>query len=471
MKRLKIGLLARIIIAITLGIGFGNVLPGELVRVFVTFNGIFSEFLGFIIPLIILGLVTPAIADIGKEAGKMLVITTLVAYSATLFSGFLSYFTGVTFFPSMITPGAPIEQISEAHDISPFFTVAIPPVMNVMTSLILAFTLGLGIAHLDSTALKNVCNDFKEIIVKTIQTVILPLLPIYIFGIFLNMTHSGQVYNILMVFIKIIGVIFLLHIFLLVFQYTIAALFVHRNPFKLLGKMMPAYFTALGTQSSAATIPVTLRQTVKNGVTEDIAGFVIPLCATIHLSGSTLKIVACALALMIMQGMPFNFPMFAGFIFMLGITMVAAPGVPGGAIMAALGILSSMLGFGESEQALMIALYIAMDSFGTACNVTPPNRACGHRHTPQRIRAPRSPRGAGPRRVAAQIQAMARHQLRRRHGRSAPPRHRLPQPGCGHRRDGHGPLPHRRSRQRTAARSLPRAHRARERTEPAHADP
>lgn len=370
MKRLKIGLLARIIIAITLGIGFGNVLPGELVRVFVTFNGIFSEFLGFIIPLIILGLVTPAIADIGKEAGKMLVITTLVAYSATLFSGFLSYFTGVTFFPSMITPGAPIEQISEAHDISPFFTVAIPPVMNVMTSLILAFTLGLGIAHLDSTALKNVCNDFKEIIVKTIQTVILPLLPIYIFGIFLNMTHSGQVYNILVVFIKIIGVIFLLHIFLLVFQYTIAALFVHRNPFKLLGKMMPAYFTALGTQSSAATIPVTLRQTVKNGVTEDIAGFVIPLCATIHLSGSTLKIVACALALMIMQGMPFDFPMFAGFIFMLGITMVAAPGVPGGAIMAALGILSSMLGFGESEQALMIALYIAMDSFGTACNVT-----------------------------------------------------------------------------------------------------
>ena len=227
MKRLKIGLLARIIIAIALGIGFGNVLPGELVRVFVTFNGIFSEFLGFIIPLIILGLVTPAIADIGKEAGKMLVITTLVAYGATLFSGFLSYFTGVTLFPSMIAPGAPIEQISEAHDISPFFTVGIPPVMNVMTSLILAFTLGLGIAHLDSTALKNVCNDFKEIIVKTIQTVILPLLPIYIFGIFLNMTHSGQVYNILMVFIKIIGVIFLLHIFLLVFQYTIAALFVH----------------------------------------------------------------------------------------------------------------------------------------------------------------------------------------------------------------------------------------------------
>ncbi len=370
MKKIKIGLLTRIIIAIVLGIVFGNFLPDAVVRVFVTFNGIFSEFLGFIIPLIIVGLVTPAIADIGKGAGKMLLATTVIAYVATLVSGFLSYFTGVTFFPSMITPNASLAQVSEGHNLLPFFSVNIPPAMDVMTSLVLSFTLGLGIAHLSSNALKNVFTDFKDIIVKTIQTVILPLLPIYIFGIFMNMTNSGQVYNILMVFIKIIGVIFALHIFVLIFQYCIAALFVRRNPLKMLWRMLPAYFTALGTQSSAATIPVTLRQTVLNGVSEQVAGFVIPLCATIHLSGSTLKIVACALALMMMQGLPFDFPMFAGFIFMLGITMVAAPGVPGGAIMASLGVLSSMLGFGDSEQALMIALYIAMDSFGTACNVT-----------------------------------------------------------------------------------------------------
>jgi len=343
MKKIKIGLLARIVIAIILGIAIGTVFPAPLVRIFVTFNGIFSEFLNFSIPLIIVGLVTVAIADIGKGAGKMLLVTALIAYFATLFSGFLSYFTGVTVFP---------------------------PLMNVMTALVLAFTLGLGLASLNSDALKNVARDFQEIIVRMISAVILPLLPLYIFGIFLNMTHSGQVYSILMVFIKIIGVIFVLHIFLLVFQYSIAALFVHRNPFKLLSKMLPAYFTALGTQSSAATIPVTLEQTKKNGVSAEVAGFVIPLCATIHLSGSTLKIVACALALMMMQGMPFDFPLFAGFIFMLGITMVAAPGVPGGAIMASLGILQSMLGFDESAQALMIALYIAMDSFGTACNVT-----------------------------------------------------------------------------------------------------
>lgn len=370
MKKLHIGLLPRIIIAIALGILLGNFLPGGMVRFFVTFNGIFSEFLNFSIPLIIVGLVTVAIADIGKGAGKLLLITALIAYGATLFSGFLSYFTGVTVFPYLIESGVPLEEVSEAQGTLPFFSVAIPPLMNVMTALVLAFMLGLGLAQLKNDTLKNAARDFQEIIIRMISAVILPLLPIYIFGIFLNMTHSGQVFSVLMVFIKIIGVIFLLHIFLLVFQYCIAALFVRKNPFKLLGRMMPAYFTALGTQSSAATIPVTLEQTKKNGVSSDIAGFVIPLCATIHLSGSTLKIVACALALMMMQGIPFDFPLFAGFIFMLGITMVAAPGVPGGAIMASLGILQSMLGFDESAQALMIALYIAMDSFGTACNVT-----------------------------------------------------------------------------------------------------
>ena len=363
MKKIHIGLLPRIIIAIILGIAIGNFLPTPLVRLFVTFNSIFGEFLNFSIPLIILGLVTIAIADIGKGAGRMLLVTALIAYGATLFSGFLSYFTGAAIFPSLITPGAPLDEVSEAQGILPYFSVAIPPLMNVMTALVLAFTLGLGLASLHSDALKNVARDFQEIIVRMISAVILPLLPIYIFGIFLNMTHSGQVFSILMVFIKIIGVIFILHIFLLVFQYCIAALFVRKNPFRLLGRMLPAYFTALGTQSSAAT----LEQTKKNGVSADIAGFVIPLCATIHLSGSTLKIVACALALMMMQGMPFDFSLFAGFIFMLGITMIAAPG---GAIMASLGILQSMLGFDESAQALMIALYIAMDSFGTACNVT-----------------------------------------------------------------------------------------------------
>lgn len=370
MKKLKIGLLARIIIAIILGIGAGYLFPDWLARTFITFNSIFSEFLGFIIPLIIIGFVAPAIADIGKRASKMLIATAALAYIATLASGLLSYFTGATLFPSLIESGSLSSEIGDAHNLAPYFSVTIPSLMNVMTALVLAFTLGLGGAQLSTQYLRNVLIDFRDIINLVIAKVIIPLLPLYIFGIFMNMTISGQVGGILMTFISIIAIIFGLHIFILVFQYCIAAIFAKKNPFKMLGMMMPAYFTALGTQSSAATIPVTLRQTVMMGVKSNVAGFVIPLCATIHMSGSTLKIVACALALMIAGGMEYNFMMFAGFICMLGITMIAAPGVPGGAIMASLGLLSSMLGFSEADNALMIALYIAMDSFGTACNVT-----------------------------------------------------------------------------------------------------
>ena len=370
MKAPKFGLLAQILTAIVLGIALGLIVPEWTVRIFLTFNGIFSQFLGFAIPLIIVGLVAPAISDIGRGAGKMLLVTVLIAYGSTIFAGLCSYLTGAAVFPSMISPGA-LNEIQTAAEPLPFFSVTIPPLMNVMTALVLAFMLGLGLAVLeDRNTLKDAVHDFEQVVIRTIRTAIIPLLPLYIFGIFLNMTYVGQVFSILTVFIKIIGIIFIIHIAILFLQFIIAGGLTRKNPFRLLWNMMPAYFTALGTQSSAATIPVTLEQSRRNGVSEDVAGFVIPLCSTIHMSGSTLKIVACALALMIMQGMPYDFGMIFGFICMLGITMVAAPGVPGGAIMAALGLLQSMLGFDQEAQALMIALYIAMDSFGTACNVT-----------------------------------------------------------------------------------------------------
>jgi Na+/H+-dicarboxylate symporter len=263
-----------------------------------------------------------------------------------------------------------LDAASEAAKITPFFTMNIPPVMDVMTALVMAFVVGLGLAYVKGDMLRSAAKEFEKIITMTIESVIIPLLPIYIFGIFLDMTAAGEVYRVLTVFIKIIGVIFLLHIVWLVFLYVVSGLVSGRNPFKMLSTMLPAYFTALGTQSSAATIPVTLAQSRKMGVSEQVSGFVIPLCATIHMSGSMLKIVACAMALMMMQGMEFNFMLFFGFICLLAITMVAAAGVPGGAIMAALGVLASVLGFSPEDQALMISLYIAMDSFGTACNVT-----------------------------------------------------------------------------------------------------
>lgn len=364
----KIGLLPRILIAIALGIGAGFVLPEWAGRIFATFNEIFSEFLSFIIPLLILGLVAPAIADLGKSAGRMLVVTVAIAYVMSVAVGLFTYGVSCVTFPGIVEPGA--VSSAPARELTPFFGLDIPPVMTVMTALVLAFTLGLGAARLEQGGLRRGLDDLRKVIVMVIGNVLIPLLPLYIFGIFMGIAYSGTAGTVITTFAGIIGVIIAMQVVVLVLQFTLASLFSGLNPLKALWRMMPAYFTALGTQSSAATIPVTLRQTVSLGVDPNVAGFTVPLCATIHMSGSIMKIVSCSIAILMLSGGDYSFGLYAGFIAMLAITIVAAPGVPGGAIMASLGLLSSMLGFSDADNALMIAIYIAIDSFGTACNVT-----------------------------------------------------------------------------------------------------
>ena len=260
--RLRLGLLPKILIAIVAGIAVGTFSPAWLARIFVTFNGIFSQFLGFIIPLLIVGFVAPAIFEIGRKAGKMLVATALIAYAMTFASGMMSYFVSDLTFPSMIKVDAYVASREAAVSVAPCFTVEIEPLMNVMTALVLAFVIGLCLARIDSGYFRNVMLDFRQVINLTIGKVIIPLLPLYIFGIFLSMTLTGEVGSMLRTFAGIILVIFAMHVGVLIVQYLIASLFSRINPFKALWRMMPAYFTALGTQSSAATIPVTLRQTV-----------------------------------------------------------------------------------------------------------------------------------------------------------------------------------------------------------------
>ena len=370
MRKTHFGLLPRIIVAIILGVALGNVMTEPWIRPFATFNAIFSQFLGFLVPIIIVGLVTPAIAGIGKSAGKMLLATVGIAYADTVLCGLLSYGTGSVLFPGMLDGITTTASQASQGGAEPYFTIAIPPLLDVMSALVLSFMMGLGIAYGNADVLRNGADELMAITGKVIEKAIIPLLPPYIFGIFLDMTATGQAYSVITVFAKIIVVIFILHILILLYQFAVAGLLSKRNPLKLLWRMMPAYFTALGTSSSAATIPVTLRQTELNGVSKDVAGFTVPLCATIHMSGSVMKITACALTICMMKGMPHDPVLFTGFILLLSVMMVAAPGVPGGSIMAALAPLASVLGFGEQDQALMIALYIAMDSFGTACNVT-----------------------------------------------------------------------------------------------------
>lgn len=373
MKRIiKLSLLPKVIIAIILGSLFSLFLPNFVVRIFVTINGIFSNFLSFIIPLLILGLVAPGIADMGKGAGRMLLFTALIAYGSTIAAGFFSFFTTQFSLPLLLDVESLdiSSQLNGQSILSTFFEIDMPPLMSVTTSLILAMVLGLGVSIIQGESFKALFNEFRSVIILIINSVIIPFLPIYIFGIFLKIGADGEVITIFSLFFKVIVIIFIMHILLLMTQFLIAGYVAKVNPFKSFKNMLPAYMTALGTQSSAATIPVTLKQVKINGVKDMVADFVVPLCATIHLSGSILKIVACAYAIMFIFGMNCSLSIYSGFILMLGITMVAAPGVPGGAIMAAVALLQSMLGFDSNQVGMMIALYITMDSFGTACNVT-----------------------------------------------------------------------------------------------------
>ncbi|MEG1794341.1 MAG: dicarboxylate/amino acid:cation symporter [Rikenellaceae bacterium] len=371
MRKRKVNLIWKILIAIALGTAIGFIMPTWGVRLFTTINSIFSNFLGFIIPLLILGLVAPGIAELGKTSGKMLGITTGIAYGSTVVTGFLTLIVCWWLYSFLLVGGSDFGSLNlgQGSAFAPYFTIDMPALFGVTSALILAFVLGLGAAYSDSKYIKYTLVEFRAIIMKIITAIIIPFLPIYIFGVFLKMVADGQIMIVSTLFLKVIIIIFVLHILLIVLQYSIAGWIAKRNPFKMLRTMLPAYVTALGTQSSAATIPVTLENTLKNGVEEDVADFVIPLCATIHLSASMLKIVACSMAIILMTGGEISWGLMTTFIFSLSVTMVAAPGVPGGAIMAALGLLSSVLGFDEGMSGIMIAIYITMDGFGTAGNI------------------------------------------------------------------------------------------------------
>ncbi|MGL6130970.1 MAG: dicarboxylate/amino acid:cation symporter, partial [Fusobacteriaceae bacterium] len=361
----KIGLLPKLFIGLILGILLGKMGMEIPVRILATFSGLFGNFLKFVIPLIIIGFVAPGIGDLGKGAGKLLAITTGLSYLSTILSGSFAYFVNKTIFSNEVA-----KEIVSKNILKPYFTLAMPPIMDVMTALLIAFTLGIGISVITGNTIKNAMSELQSIVEKIIANLIIPLLPLYISGIFANMSYTGQVEGMISQFAKVFGVIILLHLTVLLIQYTVAGIISGANPISLLKTMLPAYFTAVGTQSSAAAIPVTLQQTKENGVNSGIADFAVPLCGTIHLSGSTITLVSCSMAVMAMNGITMPFSSMFGFILMLGITMVAAPGVPGGAVMAALGLIEGMLGFTPIMSSLVIALHLTQDSFGTACNVT-----------------------------------------------------------------------------------------------------
>lgn len=365
-------LLFWVVVAIILGFLCSFVFPDWLARVFVTFNGLFSNFLGFFVPVLIFALIAPAIAGLGRGAGKWLGITAGVAYSSTIISGLIAWGTATVVYPHLLKGSELITNVDdpEAGGLSPYFEVEMPAPFEVMSALLLAFFIGIAMTQVKSTAMYEVLDELNGVIMKIVKSFVVPLLPLFIFGTFLNLGMNENFGSTMAAFGSVLVLSILMTLIILMLQYLAAGAIAGRNPFVAMKNMMPAYFTALGTSSSAATIPVTYNSTLKNKVDEDVAGFIVPLCATIHLSGSMMKIMLYALAVVFMGGLDVTPGQVIGFIFLLGIMMIAAPGVPGGAIMAAVGLLQANLGFDESMVSLMIAAYIVVDSFGTAANVT-----------------------------------------------------------------------------------------------------
>lgn len=368
----KVGLLPKLIVGMIIGIIIGTVSKETgayfISKILLTFSSIFGSFLSFIIPCIIIAFVAPGIADLGKESGKLLAITTGIAYLSTIIAGSLAYLLGASILPKIIKAGELAGK--SGVKLEPYFTIKIDPAMGVMTALVMAFMLGIGMSRIKGKSLLLAIRDFQDVVSLVVKNVIIPLVPIYIIGIFANLTAAGEIFKTLKAFSSVYVILLLLQIAYIIVQYSVAGFISGKNPFKAIKNMIPAYFTALGTQSSAATIPVTLQSARKNEISEDIVDFVIPLCATIHLAGDTITLVLASMGVMLINGQNPTFAVMFPFILMLGITMVAAPGIPGGGVMASLGLLQDMLMFNPAQQGLMIALHAAQDSFGTATNVT-----------------------------------------------------------------------------------------------------
>ena len=364
-------LIIKLIVGIIAGIAIGLFAPDWISRLLITFKGLFGQLLFFTIPLLILFFITSGIASLPSNSGRLLSKTLGVAYLSTISAGIIAFFVASLVVP-MLSADAQAISGAEAAALEPFISLDIPPLMSVMSALALAFIFGLGIASTQAQQLKTLSDQGRDIIELLLSKVIIPLLPFYIAGVFTEMAVAGTVFETLKTFGVILIMAVILHWVYITTMFVIAGLKSRQSPLKLIKNMLPAYFTALGTMSSAATIPVTLRSVKNNAVDNDVANFSVPLCATVHLAGSTITIVSCTVAVMVLHNalaIP-SFLTVLPFIMMLGIVMLAAPGVPGGAVMSAVGLLGSMLGFGETAIALMIALYMAQDSFGTACNIT-----------------------------------------------------------------------------------------------------
>lgn len=369
MKGKGVGLFVKVLAAIALGAAVGMFLPACGVRALKTFNVLFAQFLKFVIPLLILGLVTPAIASVGRGAGKLLVATMLAAYASSVAAGLFAWGIAQSLFPHVLPTG--ISAAAQGgREFLPYVTLKIPPVCDVMTALTLAFVAGVGMSFVGGGTLRKWFDDLGEVVKLTIEKAVIPLLPVYIFTMVTEMSASGKVGALVGSFVKVIATGVAVSILFLVIEFVLAGLIARKNPFKCLWNMLPAYLTGFSICSSAPVIPITLEAVKRNGASEEIADFVVPLCANVHMPGSVIKMATCVTAVAYMTGFDLTPALFVNFVLLQCISAVSAPGVATGVLMASVGLLESVIGFSAEQTALLMTVYLALDGYGPACSVT-----------------------------------------------------------------------------------------------------
>lgn len=368
-KKIFDSLIFKLILGIILGIIVGNISNESVIVVINTIKAVLGQLIFYAVPIIILGFITPAIVSLSEEAGRVLTITLIICYISSVGAALFSLVVGRSLIPNLhiATELAEQKQIPES-----IFELSIDPLMPVMTALVTSVILGLGVVWSKSETWKKLLKESNNITLEVVNRVIIKILPLYIFTTFAELSYTGMINKQLPVFIKIIFIVIIMHYIWLALLYLIGGAISKTNPMEVLKNYGPAYLTALGTMSSAATLSVALKSASKAKTLDSkIRDFVIPLCSNTHLCGSVLTETFFVMVVsQILYGKLPELSSMILFVILLGIFAIGAPGVPGGTVMASLGLIISVLGFDDTGTALMLSIFALQDSFGTACNVT-----------------------------------------------------------------------------------------------------
>ena len=369
MKKFLTSLPFRLIVALLIGIALGQFFGEGAMKVVVSLQYVMGQFIMFCVPLIVIGFIAPSITRMGSNASRMLSIAVLLAYISSICAAFLSTFAGYALIPHLSIA----TDIAGLRDLPPVvFQLNFPQIMSVMSALAFSLLIGLAAVWTKSKLTCSLLEEFQNIVLKIVERVIIPLLPFYICATFCNLSYEGMITHQLPAFLQIIVIVMLGHYVWLAVLYLIAGAYARKNPWEVLRHYGPAYLTAVGTMSSAATLSVALDGARKSKVLRrDMVDFGIPLFANIHLCGSVLtEVFFCMTISKMLYGQLPSLGTMILFCLLLGIFAIGAPGVPGGTVMASLGLITSVLGFDDAGTGLMLAIFALQDSFGTACNVT-----------------------------------------------------------------------------------------------------